>query len=186
MAIDNSILTHTIYLVCAVLSCTITHRKYHNTIRTFFVFLWATVIYFIVSCSILPIQFTNSGVHMGSFFQQFSIMSVPQFKEYFIDYLFYNISYFTSYLAFAFVGCILFRWLRKFWNAIILLFVLLAIHLGYNVGLNTIIDEVVKSVNAEDFLIMTLGFILGWICAKITLQLCPTLAAKILVKKSVA
>ncbi len=51
------------------------------------------------------------------------------------------------------------------------------------VFLNTMVDEVVKAINAEDFIIMTIGFLLGWVCAKITLKLWPGLAEKILARK---
>lgn len=183
MAIDNSILTHAIYVLSAILCCTITQKRTQNPLRTFFMFLWTTVIYFVVSCSILPIQFTNSGIHMGSFYNQFSIMSASQFKAYFFEYFLYNISYFASYLSFAFIGCVLFYRLRKLVNGISLLFSMLLIHLIYNVSLNTILDEVVKAINAEDFLIMTIGFLFGWVCAKITLKLCPILAEKVLTGK---
>lgn len=180
MAIDNSILTHAIYLFSTILCCTISQHKNRNLLRTFFIFLWTTVIYFVVSCSIFPIQFTNSGIHMKSFCEQFSIMTASQFRAYFVDYFLYNISYFASYLSFAFIGCMVFYKLRKFTNSMLLLISVLLIHLIYNVSLNTLVDEVVKTINAEDFLIIAIGFIFGWICAKITLKLLPGLAEKIL------
>ncbi len=68
-------------------------------------------------------------------------------------------------------------------NGIFLLVSMLLIHLIYNVFLNTMVDEVVKAINAEDFIIMTIGFLLGWVCAKITLKLWPGLAEKILARK---
>ena len=120
---------------------------------------------------------------MESFDSQFSMMSLGQFKKYFLDYFLYNISTFAAYLSFAFVGYILFCKLRKFVNGVLLLLFLLVVHLVYNVGLNVMIDEVVKAINAEDFLIMTMGFLLGWSCARITLILRPVLDEKISVRK---
>lgn len=184
MAIDNSILTHCIYAICTIICCIISHKKSKNRVRTFFIFLFGTTTYFVVSCSILPIQFTNTGVQMHSFYNQFSMMSASQFKKYFLDYLVYNISYAVAYLTFAFVGCILFCRLRKFVNSMLLLLFMLLVHLIYNVGLNVMLNEVVKAINAEDFLIMTMGFLLGWSCARITLILYPALAEKVLVRES--
>jgi len=183
MAIDDSILTLTILMLCIIVFCFRTYRKTRNALRTFFVFLWVIAIYFVTSCCIFPIQFTNTGVHMQSFKSQFSMMSFEQLQTYFLDYFLFRISYFASFLVLAFVACILFETQRKIINACILLICIMSVHLVYNVGLNLLIDEVVKSINAEDFLIMFLGFISGWICAKITIWVCPSLGIMVLKKR---
>ena len=180
MGIDDSILTLAIFTLCVIIFCVNTYKKTHNILRTVFMFLWVTAIYFVISCCIFPIQFTNSGVHMPSFESQFSMMTFAQFRMYFFDYFLFRISYFASFLTFAFVACILFKGQRKYRNCCILLFGLMLIHLTYNVCLNVLIDEVVKSINAEDFLIMFMGFTIGWICAKIAILSCPSLGKNVL------
>lgn len=183
MAIDKSFLTHTIYLVSAIICCVITQKKHQNSLRTFLIFLWTSAIYFVIACSILPIQFTNSGIHMAEFSDQFSMMTAEQFKKYFLSYFLYNMSYFTSYLSLSFVGVLLFSKLRTIKGCIIFLLSLLLIHVGYNIALNILVDEVVKAINAEDILIIILGFLTGWLCGKVTLKVAPTFSEKILSPK---
>ncbi len=180
MAIDNSILTDVIYLAIVFLVCLLNYRKNHNVFRSIFLFLWVTSIYFVLSCCIFPIQFSNTGIHMISFWDQFSIMSLPQLKKYFLEYLMYRISYLSSFLCLSFTSCYLFKKIRKIHFALVTILGLMLIHLVYNVSLNVLLDEVVKSINAEDFYLMIIGFFSGWICAKIALAISPTLAQAVL------
>ena len=185
MGIDKSILTDVIYVMCTILCCRNTYKRTGNTLRTFFVFLWSISIYSVVTCCILPIQLIKSSDrHVDSIMDFCSRMTWEQFQKYFLEYFLRDTSFFTSFLCVAFVGCVLYSKLRKLRFSILLLVFMQIIHLVYNISHNMLVDDIIKFINAEDFLLMAMGFLLGWSCAKITLKLCPVFADKILIQSS--
>ena len=179
MAIDDSVLTYSVFAICAALLCVRTFRKTKNILRTVVMFFWVMAIYLVVSCSIFPIQLNNFGVYLNSFTEMFYIMDFDLLIKYFPGYFMANIEYFSSFLVFAFVGYILFPQMRKTGFGAIVLLGLLIVHVVYNVCLNVVLDTLVKFINAEDLYMITLGFITGWLCGKLTLKIWPTLSAQI-------
>lgn len=181
MTIENSVLTYIIFIIAAVISCVKSYKKRKNTVRTIIVFLWAAAIYFVFSCCILPIQLTPvfSG-SMESFKSQFVYTSADYFWKYFLEQL----ALFFSFFAFSFFACGLFMKQRQVKYSLLLLLGLMFIHLLYNTVLNTLLGEIVKYINAEDFIIMALGYMAGWACARGILKLCPEFGNLILEDKS--
>lgn len=184
MGIDVSVLTHIVFIICAVIACICSYKKYKNMVRVLFVFLWAASVYYVTACCLLPIPLAPSGDPMLSFGRQFSFMTYEQFQEYFFEMFVQKIPFFSSFLCFAFCACLLFNPLRKLRFGALLLIGLMAIHLVYNVTLNVLVDEIVKPISSEDFLIMSMGYIVGWLCAKISLTVSPRLGSCILADKS--
>ena len=179
MAIDDSVVTYSVFAICAAASCIRTYKKTKNTLRTAIMFLWAAAIYLVVSCSIFPIQLENIGGYFISYTEMFSMMSLEHLTKYFPGYFIVNIEYFSSYLLLSFFGHLLFPKMRKIWVSATLLLGLMIIHVIYNVSLNVLTDELVKYINAEDLYLITLGFAIGWLCGKLTFKIWPTLSEKI-------
>lgn len=179
MAIDDSILTYSVFAVCAVIFCARTYKKTKNILRTVVMFFWVAAIYLVVSCSIFPIQLENIGGYFTSYAEMFYIMSIEHLIKYFPGYFVANFEYFSSYLALAFFGHLLFPNMRKTGFSAFVLLGLLIVHVAYNVCLNVLTDELVKFINAEDLYMIALGFIIGWLCSKLMLKIWPALSKKI-------
>jgi len=179
MAIDDSVVTYSVFAICAAASCIRTYKKTKNTLRTAVMFLWAAAIYLVVSCSIFPIQLDSFGTYLNSYAEMFYIMSIDHLIKYFPGYFVTNIEYFASYLILAFSGYLLFNQMRKWKFSVLVLLGLLVIHVVYNVCLNVIIDELVKLIHAEDIYLITMGFMIGWLCGKLMFRLWPTLSEKL-------
>lgn len=186
MAIDKSPLTLILFFVFSCFSCFISYKKNKNLIRVLCVFLWALSIYNVFSYCILPIQFTHTIDNMPSFYTQFSIMTLEQFKRYFLDYIVSNASFFASFIMFGLFTSLLYKNFRNISWSFFLIISVLCVHLIYNVSLNLLLAQIIKSIRGEDFVLMIMGYFVGWLFAKTILKFFLSLDRKLSVKQNEA
>lgn len=148
-----------IVLLLAVV-CSYVHNR--NVMHIIYTILFVTAIYSMICCCIFPIQYTRTSEVQYDFGDQFSIMPFQMMRQYLIPYFKDHIEFLISFYLFALSGTLLYEKMQRFRYAAVLLVILLAIHIAYNVILNTVLSEIIKYINAEDILLMTIGYLFGW------------------------